>query len=425
MLWNGARRWCMAAGSTGRPPLCTAAHCSTVARTRRRRGFWRDAGNRRNFVDELKRIHSIDGPKGWRGLTCSDVVRAGGAGLLAHYKGSMLALLQGEVAEMAGEEVTSMRKRVPNGHWERRENRREFMDGVAARYGVQAMADWRRVSYADVFEAGGSRVLHMFGDSLFALLLDTYGGGALGLGGRDTMPGALAVSESNTKTHMHSDAEGTLQSVSKEKDRMLNVFQCRSYVPSEFWRRRENVRAFLDYVATSLGLEEDEEWLRLSRHDLRELNGAGLLAQMSLAAALQQAYPEKVWASLLQSGGAKRSRQRQTRATVARVFPTCQVLEEHRVGGVKSTMGGELVLDVYIPEVRLAVEYNGEQHYHEVPIFGPLEVTQRRDREKATACEELGIRLFVVPYWWDGRLDSFLASLHKQFPTLLRSAPCT
>ena len=89
--------------------------------------------------------------------------------------------------------------------------------------------------------------------------------------------------------------------------------------------------------------------------------------------------------------------------------------------GMNSRMGGELTLDIFLPEVSLAIEYNGEQHYHEVPIFGPLEVIQRRDREKAEACDKSGIRLLSVPYWWDGEVESLLATLHRQHPTVLPS----
>lgn len=75
----------------------------------------------------------------------------------------------------------------------------------------------------------------------------------------------------------------------------------------------------------------------------------------------------------------------------------------------------------FYPRVVLTVasEYQGEQHYHEVPIFGPLEVMQRRDAEKRRLCEEMGVRLVEVPYWWDGQLASLACTLHRRFPTLL------
>ena len=44
-------------------------------------------------------------------------------------------------------------------------------------------------------------------------------------------------------------------------------------------------------------------------------------------------------------------------------------------------------LDVYIEKLKLAVEYQGEQHYRAIYWVGPdLEALQRRDREKRLMC---------------------------------------
>mmetsp|Transcript_10788 Transcript_10788/g.44214 ORF Transcript_10788/g.44214 Transcript_10788/m.44214 type:complete len:446 (+) Transcript_10788:404-1741(+) len=69
-----------------------------------------------------------------------------------------------------------------------------------------------------------------------------------------------------------------------------------------------------------------------------------------------------------------------------------------------------------------AREYNGEHHYEELPFFGPLEAVQRRDMEKRRICEESGIRLLTVPYWWDRKLESLAASIHELTPGLLGEA---
>lgn len=57
-----------------------------------------------------------------------------------------------------------------------------------------------------------------------------------------------------------------------------------------------------------------------------------------------------------------------------------------------------LELDGYNEELKLAFEYNGEQHY--MPAFGEkaLEEMKLNDEFKAMRCKELGIFLVVVPY---------------------------
>lgn len=59
-------------------------------------------------------------------------------------------------------------------------------------------------------------------------------------------------------------------------------------------------------------------------------------------------------------------------------------------------------LDIYIPSIRVALEYQGRQHYKSVDHFGGdsgLEDLQVRDRTKREACEAHGIRVVEWPYW--------------------------
>ena len=61
-----------------------------------------------------------------------------------------------------------------------------------------------------------------------------------------------------------------------------------------------------------------------------------------------------------------------------------------------------LELDFYCPELKLAVEYNGPQHYHFTPyIHSTLEVFNAqcyRDKLKKDLCLKNNITLIVVPY---------------------------
>ena len=60
-----------------------------------------------------------------------------------------------------------------------------------------------------------------------------------------------------------------------------------------------------------------------------------------------------------------------------------------------------LELDIFFPELNLAFEYNGEQHYQPVDFFGGqaafVDLT-KRDRRKAELCQQNGVKLVVVSY---------------------------
>lgn len=64
--------------------------------------------------------------------------------------------------------------------------------------------------------------------------------------------------------------------------------------------------------------------------------------------------------------------------------------------------GNRLELDGYCKNLALAFEYQGRQHYEEVPIFNTvnsLEEIQIADQIKTKWCSENNISLFIIPHW--------------------------
>lgn len=73
-------------------------------------------------------------------------------------------------------------------------------------------------------------------------------------------------------------------------------------------------------------------------------------------------------------------------------------------------------LDIFIPQLSLAVEYNGEQHYHPVEYFGGTEsfiYSLERDARKRTLCEINKVSLEIVKY--DQELDEVIKMLEKKY----------
>lgn len=62
---------------------------------------------------------------------------------------------------------------------------------------------------------------------------------------------------------------------------------------------------------------------------------------------------------------------------------------------------GRQSIDVYVPSINVAFEYQGQQHYHPVELFGGeagLVATQSRDQLKRTRLERNGVRLIEWHY---------------------------
>ena len=78
--------------------------------------------------------------------------------------------------------------------------------------------------------------------------------------------------------------------------------------------------------------------------------------------------------------------------------------------------------DIWIPSMQLALEYQGEQHYHDnysaFGSSGEASLYQERDLEKKRLSREAGIVLVDVPYWWDYRKSTLTATIAKYRPAL-------
>lgn len=76
---------------------------------------------------------------------------------------------------------------------------------------------------------------------------------------------------------------------------------------------------------------------------------------------------------------------------------------KHRPDFLKNEVTGKnLELDCYNDELKLAIEYNGVQHYEYTPVFhknkDSFYNTKYRDKMKETLCRKNGVTLIVVPY---------------------------
>ncbi|MCK4392664.1 hypothetical protein KAX17_07125 [Candidatus Bipolaricaulota bacterium] len=73
-----------------------------------------------------------------------------------------------------------------------------------------------------------------------------------------------------------------------------------------------------------------------------------------------------------------------------------EVLHHHRPEWLEG-----LELDVYVPSRKLAFEYQGQQHFHPLQMWGgkaALEKTKERDARKRTLCTKVGVKLVQIDY---------------------------
>ena len=81
---------------------------------------------------------------------------------------------------------------------------------------------------------------------------------------------------------------------------------------------------------------------------------------------------------------------------IQKVFFDKEIQRHHRPGWLEG-----LELDIFVPEIDLGIEYQGEQHFKAVKFFGgkpAFRALQHRDARKVQLCKQFGVRLIHVNY---------------------------
>lgn len=99
---------------------------------------------------------------------------------------------------------------------------------------------------------------------------------------------------------------------------------------------------------------------------------------------------------------------------VQALFPHQRVEFEHNIAA-----HGALFLDIYLPALQVAFEYDGQQHFEFNEHFhGTRENflrARKRDLEKDARCEELGITLIRMAYNEELTKESVLVKLEERW----------
>jgi len=187
--------------------------------------------------------------------------------------------------------------------------------------------------------------------------------------------------------------------------------------PKGFWQNKNNVKSFLESLKKDLNLQKQRDWFFISNKQIKANKGRSLLTK-GLFNTLMSQYPEHNWSIPTRIAPSKG--QLHLHRIIKSLFPSEQVLMDFRHAGMLfSRSQHKMQLDIFIPTLQLAFEYQGGQHYTQHYLFGNPFQLHIRDKEKQAACERLGITLITIPYWWNGATDSLLATIHKIRPDLV------
>jgi hypothetical protein len=308
---------------------------------------------------------------------------------------------------------------VPVGFWEIIQNQRNFFDWIADCVNIQQQEDWYEFTCNDIKAVATNRLLSQYyGSCLFKALSAVY-------------------------------PEFTWQ-----------AWRFPSHVPSSHWESIANQQNYFDWLAEQLNITNTEDWYKVSPSQLRETGGTKLLKQKYHRTSYLTWLKQKLhiqhdsewkfvsttdinrWKGgrvMRRSGGllpflsslnprviddsqqvVNNKTEFHLHRVVNELFPDVQTHSrfKHKEMLYPHSLT-EMELDVYIPSLGLAFEYQGQQHFHtKLGKYGCVESQQCKDELKRAACARAGITLIEVPYWWDHHSASIAATIRMLRPDI-------
>ena len=324
-------------------------------------GYWDKEDNVRLFLNELKEKLNLNSINDWNQLTSKQVNLAGGGSLLVKYSLYDLKCM----GFPDGKEIFAKQMVKPPGYWNDKENIQNFINKLKNKFSLHSIEDWNKISIQQIKSMGGGQ------------LFDTYSIYDIKLLG--CPEGKFIFSKSNP------------------------------YKPVGYWENIENIKEFIDLLKEKYNIKSSEDWNRISRSQIYDSGGRGLLKMKNLDPCFFDNIPELYYLfnSKFNHKFSSRSSQRWLFLQIQKLFPGEEIVEDYFHSELSRQTGCTIQFDIFIVKYNIAFEYHGKHHYEDIPsAFATLEMYKCRDNEKIDLCEKFGIHLVTIPYWWDNKMDS-------------------
>eukprot|EP01118_Nematostelium_gracile_P011816 TRINITY_DN4258_c0_g1_i6.p1 TRINITY_DN4258_c0_g1~~TRINITY_DN4258_c0_g1_i6.p1 ORF type:complete len:738 (+),score=126.67 TRINITY_DN4258_c0_g1_i6:54-2267(+) len=177
-------------------------------------------------------------------------------------------------------------------------------------------------------------------------------------------------------------------------------------LPDGYWKSQVNVQQLIEFLQKELNIRHLDDWYRVSRTQINRLSSGS----RDVLQHLPRVFPEHQWDLDKLWKRSSKSSQRELASVIRALFPHSKIVEEYR-----DTQNEYIELDLFLPKERLAFEYQGEQHFRNIFEHDQDKFKNQlnRDERKRRYCQQHGITLIEIPFWWDGKTESIHATIHQ------------
>ena len=383
----------------------------------------------REFMDQLYQKLQLKALEDWIKIPRKEIRNKGGENLLyGRYKKIYLTGLLQTIYPNYPWDFTKL-KIKSRGKFQSIEQQQIFMDKLFIKYNLNSLDDWKNITRKIIVQNGGKSLMYYYKEDKTALVKTIYPNFPW------NFPLIKFKSYFNLIENQQKYMENLFQSLNlKNMDEWLDVTRnnfklngahsllkrynnnikklLSSLYPNYPWQfpfnklfNYNNLLPTLKEWIVKYNITQKSDWYRLPS----EIN-----RKFDIVDTLKLFYPSEKWKKSNFILRTKRISQRLLFAFAQKIYPSLLIFENYFHPKLISKVDANMELDLFIPALQLAMEYQGIQHYDDMPAaFGAFESFQTRDETKEKLAEDHSIKMIYIPYWWDQSLSSLQSSLQS------------
>ena len=350
----------------------------------RPKGFWKSETNRKEFLDIFTKKYQIEKYEDWKKISYHKIRRNGGGGLLKHYKWSWDKALQWYYKtdiELYSQKTILKKKR---SYWDSIHHQQSYLINLYLKLQFKSLEEFRYLKHRVFQRNEGSGLLAHYKLNILQLISTAF-------------PNYPWDINSFRDLKLYLCYLQKFLNIQQKEDWYRISFSLIQIFHKVLFDQTSKGSSFSPFLSFDLSQDTKQQ---LERIKLKA-------ARKTLSRALKKVHSDQKWDIFELNNRTKKSMQYWVKTILSRYFSSHKILEDY----LHPLFGATLELDIFLPALNIAFEYQGEQHYEDVSHYGSNESNKMRDHEKQRLCANADIRLVLIPYWWTSSLlpsSSFL-----------------